>query len=81
MEGISYLLILGITMPLKYLFEEGLPNKIIGYAHGILFILYIYYAFKSRPIFKWDIKTFGFILLASVIPFATFYVDKKYLRT
>jgi integral membrane protein len=48
--------------------------------HGLLFMLYIILAFLIKKEMNWDSKTFGIVLLASVIPFGTFYVDKKYLR-
>ena len=41
LEGISYLALFGITMPLKYWAGIPEPNKIVGYAHGVLFIAFI----------------------------------------
>lgn len=79
LEGISYLLILFVTMPLKYLFEEPQPNKIIGMAHGVLFLLYIVLAFLVKPEKKWSNKTLFIVLLCSILPFGTFWMDKKYL--
>jgi integral membrane protein len=46
----------------------------------LLFVGYIVLAFLLKPEMKWNIKKFGIVLLASIIPFGTFYVDKKYLR-
>lgn len=78
-EGISYIAI-GITMPLKYGLEIFWPNKIIGWAHGLLFMVFwgsmILGAFK----YKWGIKTTAIILFSSLIPFMPFWVEKKYLR-
>jgi integral membrane protein len=48
--------------------------------HGILFIGYIVLLIFIQKQMKWNLKTTGLIALASVIPFGTFYVDKKYLR-
>lgn len=79
LEGISYLLILFVTMPLKYLFASPEPNKVIGMAHGFLFLLYIVFAFLIKPEKKWNNKTLIIVLLCSVIPFGTFWMDKKYL--
>ena len=79
LEGISYLLILFVTMPLKYLFEEPQPNKVIGMAHGVLFLLYIVLAFLVKPEKNWGTKTLIIVLLCSIIPFGTFWMDKKYL--
>ncbi|MFK7812188.1 MAG: DUF3817 domain-containing protein [Maribacter sp.] len=80
LEGISYLALFAVTMPLKYLADIPMPNKFVGYAHGVLFIAYILIAalfwFKN----KWSIKRGIILLVASLLPFATFYVDKKYLK-
>ncbi|MDT0622564.1 DUF3817 domain-containing protein [Croceitalea vernalis] len=80
LEGISYLLLFGLTMPLKYWAEIGEPNKVVGYAHGILFIAYIIIAFVFWLLKKWSIKRLFILIIASLLPFATFYVEKKYLR-
>ncbi len=79
LEGISYLLILFVTMPLKYMFESPEPNKVIGMAHGFLFLAYILFAFLVKPKKGWNTKTLGIVLLCSIIPFGTFWMDKKYL--
>lgn len=79
LEGISYLLLIP-TMVLKYGFEMGLPNMIVGSIHGMLFILYcvwvVYYAMKK----KWTLMKTLICLAASLLPFATFIVDQKILK-
>ena len=80
LEGISYLLILLVTMPLKYIWDHGFPNKVIGMAHGFLFLVYIVFAVLMRSERKWNQKTLFIVLLCSIIPFGTFWMDKKYLR-
>jgi integral membrane protein len=79
LEGCSFLL-LGFTMILKYKYQQPLPNKIVGYAHGFLFILYVGLLVEVARTYKWSLfKTFlGFI--AALIPFGTFYADKKLFR-
>ena len=81
LEGISYILLLGIATPVKYFLEEPKFVKLLGMPHGLLFIAYIAFAFLLRKEFAWNNKEFGIILLASIIPFGTFYIDKKYLKT
>ncbi len=81
LEGISYLLLLFVGVPLKYFGDNEILVKSLGMPHGLLFISYVFMAFFIKPEFKWEKKDFFIILLASVIPFGTFYVDKKYLRT
>ncbi|AYN67137.1 DUF3817 domain-containing protein [Euzebyella marina] len=80
LEGISYLALFAVTMPLKYMADIPLPNKYVGYAHGILFIAYVILAIVFWFERKWSIKKGIVLLLASLLPFATFYVDQKYLQ-
>ena len=79
-EGISYLMLFAISMPLKYLADLGQPNKYIGYAHGFLFVLYLVLAVVLTQERKWGMKRFIVLFVASLLPFGTFYIDKKYLR-
>ena len=67
-------------MPLKYWAEIGEPNKIVGMAHGILFILFVAIAGIVCWDKKWDLKRFLILFIASLLPFGTFYADKKYLK-
>jgi integral membrane protein len=48
--------------------------------HGILFVSYILFAFLIKENENWRIKDLGIVLLASILPFGTFYVDWKYLK-
>ena len=78
-EGISYLLF-ALTMPLKYMYEVTLPNKIVGMAHGILFVLYCIFVLLVARRNNWRISKILIGLLASLIPFATFIFDYKVLK-
>lgn len=80
LEGISYLALFAVTMPLKYLADIPMPNKYVGSAHGILFIAYIIIAAVFWFQKKWSLKRGFILILASFLPFATFYVDEKYLK-
>ncbi len=81
LEGISYLLLLFVGVPLKYFGDNEILVKSLGMPHGLLFISYVFMAFFIKPEFKWNNKDFFIILISSIIPFGTFYVDKKYLKT
>jgi integral membrane protein len=79
LEGASYILLLFIAVPLKYWGgNEGLV-KLLGMPHGLLFVSYLILAFLIKENEKWGSKDFGIIILASILPFGTFYVDIKYL--
>ena len=80
LEGISYLLLLGVGVPLKYLANDDSWVKALGMPHGILFIAYIFLAIVIKQKLNWDNKTMFIVLLAAIIPFGTFYVDRKYLK-
>ena len=79
LEGISYIAFF-ITMPLKYMYETPMPNKFVGMGHGILFMLYVLLALLVVLEQKWSMKRFLIFFAASLVPFATFYIEKKYLR-
>ncbi|MBP6186017.1 MAG: DUF3817 domain-containing protein [Saprospiraceae bacterium] len=78
-EGCSYLL-LGFTMILKYRYDMPLPNYIVGMTHGLLFVLYIYLVCYVAWLHKWSLMNVFWAFLASIIPFGTFYADKKLFR-
>ncbi|WP_250436131.1 DUF3817 domain-containing protein [Hanstruepera flava] len=79
-EGISYILLLFIATPIKYFLNEPKYVKWLGMPHGLLFIAYIVLAVIIGANLKWDKKTMRIVLLASIIPFGTFYVDRVYLK-
>lgn len=80
LEGVSYILLLGIATPIKYFADDPQYVKMLGMPHGILFIVYIIFAIMLRPELKWNRSTFIKVLAASLIPFGTFYIDKMYLK-
>ena len=80
LEGLSYILLLFIATPIKYLLDDPQYVKILGMPHGVLFMAYIVVAVFISTVMKWSNKTLFIVLIASVIPFGTFYVDKKYLK-
>ena len=79
LEGISYLVLLFIGVPMKYLANDPSIVKAFGMPHGVLFIVYIFLAIVVRQKLKWNTTAFIIVLVASIVPFGTFYVDKKYL--
>jgi integral membrane protein len=78
-EGCSFLL-LGFTMILKYKYLMPLPNYIVGSAHGILFILYVFLLLQVSFLHRWSMLKMFWAFLASLIPFGTFYADKALFR-
>ncbi|GAA3581140.1 DUF3817 domain-containing protein [Snuella lapsa] len=80
LEGLSYILLLFIATPIKYLLDEPQYVKLLGMPHGLLFMGYIVLAILLKKDFEWNTSQFGSVLLAAVIPFGTFYIDRKYLK-
>lgn len=81
LEGVSYILLLFVASPIKYFTGDPQYVKMLGMPHGMLFILYIILAFMIKSQMKWNTKILGIVLIASLIPFGTFYIDKKYLKS
>ena len=77
LEGISYLILLCIAMPLKYKFGFELAVKYTGWAHGVLFIAYIVLLLMVWKQYNWSFKKVVFAFAASLIPFGTFVLDKQ----
>jgi integral membrane protein len=80
LEGISLLLLLFFAMPMKYIYELPIYVKVIGMAHGLLFVVYVAFALMLKIEEQWAIKKFVIVCIASIIPFGTFYVEKKYFK-
>ena len=79
-EGISYILLLFIAVPIKYVFDDPTYVKMLGMPHGVLLMIYIIFSFIVNIKLKWNMKELFIILIASLVPLGTFYVDRKYLR-
>ena len=79
-EGISYLTF-AVTMPLKYVYEITEPNYFVGMLHGLVFLLYCLWLLILSLKKKWNWLQGILFFIASLIPFGTFYIDRKYLKT
>lgn len=76
-EGISFLVLLLIAMPLKYFFHLPEAVKICGWIHGALFVTYLYFAFEVWTAFRKKANWLGKAFLAAIIPCGTFIFDKE----
>ncbi|MEM6517271.1 MAG: DUF3817 domain-containing protein [Bacteroidota bacterium] len=81
LEGLSYIALLFIAVPIKYFADDPQYVKMLGMPHGVLFLAYIVFAFLIASEMGWNRKTLFIVLLASIIPFGTFYIEYKYLKT
>ncbi len=78
LEGLSYLLLLFVAVPIKYIGHNETLVKTLGMPHGLLFVTYVIMAILLQSSRQWDGKTLRKILVASILPFGTFIADKKY---
>ena len=76
-EGLSYLTLLFIAMPIKYIGGNPIPVKIVGMTHGLLFFLFIYCLYIVATECKWSKKFTIVAFISSLIPFGMFFLDKK----
>lgn len=80
LEGISLLILIGIAMPLKYIYHEPAMVKVMGSVHGLLFVLFVVNTLSVGVEYRWKFMTTTWkVLLGCVVPFGTFYIDKKIL--
>lgn len=77
-EGVSYLLLLGVAMPLKYMFGQPEAVRILGSIHGGLFLLYLLTIFLAARHARWSVARILEAFVASLLPFGPFYLEYKY---
>ncbi|MEM9195324.1 MAG: DUF3817 domain-containing protein [Myxococcota bacterium] len=77
LEALSFLVLLGVGMPLKYFLDMPLPNKLIGWAHGVLFLLYLSAAFQAMLEQGWRKRTMILAFIAALIPFGPLLFHKR----
>ncbi|MES2140506.1 MAG: DUF3817 domain-containing protein [Bacteroidota bacterium] len=75
-EGVSFIVLLFIAMPLKYMADMPAPVRIVGMLHGVLFIAYAIALIQAGFVYKWSIKKVIIAFLLSFIPFGTFFLDR-----
>ena len=79
-EAISYLLLLGLAMPLKYFLGQPLGVQVVGMAHGLLWILYVFLAVAGLLLKQWSMQTAIILIIASLLPFGPFIADRRLMR-
>lgn len=76
-EGISYLILLFVAMPIKYILDIPEPVKYFGWIHGVLFLFYMAVLIIAAVNYKWNIKRIVIYVIGSVLPFVPFILDKN----
>jgi len=81
MEGLSLLVLMGIAVPIKYIYGDPALVKTIGPIHGLLFLFFVINTLMVAIEYRWKFnETTWKVLLACLIPFGTFYIDYAILR-
>ena len=76
-EGVSFLILLGVAMPLKYLADMPMAVRIVGWAHGLLFVCFcgaLLFAMRER---RWPLRRSALIFVAGLVPFGPFLIDRR----
>lgn len=77
LEAISFLLLLGVAMPLKYAAGMPMAVRIVGMAHGLLFVLLFVLALHVMSERDWPFKKVAMVMGAALLPFGPFIIDRR----
>lgn len=81
LEGASFLLLLGVAMPLKYLAGQPEMVRVVGSAHGLLFVLFVAAVLEVSVRMRWPVGRIALALASAVLPFGPFVFDAHLRRT
>ena len=79
-EGVSFLLLVGIAMPLKYFAGQPVYVRVVGMTHGVLFLGYVLALFQAHSEYGWPVKRSLLLFVAALLPFGPFVSERKLLR-
>lgn len=77
LEGVSLLVLLFIAMPLKYVWQQPGAVKIVGWIHGVLFVLFVLLLLRVYDQKSWPFKKVIIGFVAAFLPFGTFIFDRQ----
>lgn len=76
-EGVSFLVLLGIAMPLKYAWDMPMAVKIVGWTHGMLFIGFAALLIYAMILARWSLRRGALVFVAALVPFGPFLIDRR----
>jgi len=76
-EGVSFLVLLCIAMPLKYAAGMPMAVKVVGWGHGVLFILFVASLWGARKEAKLPVRLSAMVFIAALVPFGPFVIDRR----
>ncbi len=77
LEGVSFLVLLGVAMPVKYLLGQPLAVRLVGSAHGALFLAFVYFLGRAARAHGWPWQRTLVAFLASLVPLGPFLLDRR----
>jgi integral membrane protein len=80
LEGVSFVLLLFVAMPLKYLAQMPLAVRLAGGVHGVLFLLFVLALLRAAIVARWSLGRSASAFVSSLIPFGTFVFDRSLQR-
>lgn len=79
-EAISFLLLLGVAMPLKYMAGMPMAVKIVGWAHGVLFVAFCLALLRAMLTAKWSLMRGALLFIAALVPFGPFLLERRMIQ-
>ena len=76
-EGVSFLVLLFLAMPLKYIWDQPMAVRIVGSAHGALWVIFCALLFYTMIVAKWPLGRAALLFVAALIPFGPWLVDRR----
>ncbi len=76
-EAVSFLLLLGVAMPLKYFAGIPLAVKVAGWLHGLLFMAFCVFLLVAHGERRWPMRWTALVLVAALLPFGPFVIDRR----
>ena len=76
-EGSSFLILLFIAMPMKYALNMPLAVTVVGWVHGVLFMLYCGFLLMAQIQYAWSLKWSVILFIIAFIPFGPFIADRR----
>ncbi len=77
MEGASFVLLLGVAMPLKYIWGEPLAVRVVGLTHGVLWMAFLWLLYDAMKQQGWTWRQAAVPLVAGLLPFGPFIIDRR----
>ncbi len=79
-EAVSFLILLGVAMPLKYFAEVPAAVLVVGWMHGALFIAFCAALAWVMLAARWPMGRSTLVFVAAFVPFAPFALDRRMRR-